>query len=128
MDIENITQKVKDGAATFIDETEKVTKSVVQKSSALIEQTKLKFAMNEIENKMKNEYVEIGKYVYKQHNDGVAFEGFAGERCDALDKLAAELDDLKRQFAEAKNSVICEECGTINSDTSKFCSSCGGKL
>lgn len=128
MDMENVMEKVKVGAATVVDETEKMTKSVVRKTSSFVEQTKIKFTMNDLEKRIKEECSEIGKYVYKQHLDGAEFNDFAGEKCEILDKLYDEYDALKKQLADANNSIICGECEAVNPDTNKHCSQCGAKL
>jgi ribosomal protein L40E len=128
MDMDEIMNIMKTGAATVIDETGKVTKSVVKKSGSLIEQTKLKIAMNEIENRMNNEYREIGQYVYSQCKEGAEFTEFVGEKCENLSKLDEELDEMLKHLADLKNSKVCPLCGAINETESNFCKECGAKI
>lgn len=128
MDIDNISQKVKTVASNVIDETGKMTKSVVKKSESFIEQSKLKFARNDIEKKMNDVYAAIGKYVYEQHREGAEFTDVVGENCSVLDELNDELKEIKAQIADAKNSVICSECENLNSAENLYCAKCGAKL
>lgn len=128
MDIDNISQKVKTVASNVIDETGKMTKSVVKKSESFIEQSKLKFAQNDIEKKMNDVYAAIGKYVYEQHREGVEFTDVVGENCSVLDELNDELKEIKVQIADVKNSVICSECENLNSAENLYCAKCGAKL
>jgi len=128
MDMDSIFKKVKSVAADVVDGAEKVTKNVVKTSGNLVDQTKLKFAMNEIEQKINEVYIEIGKYVYDQHKDGAEFTDIVGENCTKLDDLNTDLNELKQQLAESKNSVICNDCSTMNPSDSQFCSKCGSKL
>lgn len=128
MDMDNIFKKVKSVASDVISEAEKVTKDVVKKSGNLVDQTKLKIAMNEMEQKLNDEYIAIGKFVYDQHKQGSEFTDVVGEHCTKLDEISAEIEDMKKQLAEAKNSVLCDECDTLNPVDSQFCSKCGAKL
>lgn len=128
MDFDSISKKIKSVAANAIDETEKMTKSVVKKSGNLVEQTKLKFALSDVEEKIKDEFSAIGKFVYNQHLAGADFTDELGEHCSNLDSLNNELNDIKAQIAETRNSVICSNCESVNSVDNQFCSKCGNKL
>ncbi len=39
-----------------------------------------------------------------------------------------EIEILNDKIAELKNSLKCADCGTLNSNSSDFCSKCGSPL
>ena len=120
--------KLKSGAGKFKKSAEKVTKQVVRKTNDAVSQTKLSFAINETENKISEVYENIGRAVYREYlASGEAGESMI-EDCKQVDKLLAEIDDLKEKVAELKQSVKCKGCGEYNKNGSVYCSKCGVKL
>lgn len=126
--VDEVINKIKDGAVKAKDEAEKITKNVVKKTSNIINKSKINYVINENEGKVKDVMESIGKMVYSQHSKGIEFAGDIGEKCNQIDTLIDEINSLKEQIAEIENNVICDECGEYNAKGSSFCSSCGTKL
>lgn len=121
-------EKLKHGASEFKKGAAKVTKQVVRKTNDAVSQTKLSFAINETENKISEIYAEMGRSVYRDYlKNGEADEDML-ESCRQIDKLLAEVDDLKEKVAELKQSVKCRKCGEFNKNGSSYCSKCGADL
>lgn len=126
--MDEIFDKVREHAEKAKDEAAKLTRQVVDKTNSLITQTKLNFAVNETETKIKEIYTQIGQKVYEKHLSGHDVAEELEESCLKIDELAAEAEALKERLAEVKDSVKCPECGEYNKKTAAFCSRCGNSL
>lgn len=126
--MEEIIGKIKKGAAMAVDEAQKVTKSVVKISTDAVNQTKLKYAVKESEQKIDEILASIGGYVYDSYKEGGEFSGDIADKCAQVQALKDEVASLNERIAELKNSVICSECGEYNKSDSVYCSKCGTKI
>lgn len=126
--MDELFDKLKDGASKAKDSAEKIAKKVAQRTSNVINQTKLTFAVNEVQNKIKDAYSEIGKMMYERHLDGIETDELFSELLEQIDKLMDEVSMLNDKIAELKNSLKCPECGSYNSVESEYCSKCGAQL
>ncbi len=123
-----IFEKIKSGAKVVQKNAEKVTKQVVSKTNDAVSHTKLRFAINETESKVTELYEEIGRAVYGEYlKTGEAGENML-DRCERIDKLFEEIDDLKEKLAELKQSVKCPACGEYSQNGSLYCPHCGAAL
>lgn len=118
-------EQVKVSANKAKDEAVKIGKQVFDKTNVMMSRTKLNFAINDAENKVKETYAKIGEKIYSEYLSGnTSVEGL--EDCfSQIDKLFEEINDLKEKMAELKDSVKCPKCGFYNAQGSEFCSKCG---
>ncbi|MBQ3124837.1 MAG: hypothetical protein IJC09_05410 [Clostridia bacterium] len=126
--MEELFDKIKDGASKTKDAAGRLAKEVAKRTSNAITSTKLSYAINDANNKIKDIYAEIGKTIYEKYLDGEAVDS---EFTDEFEKINAYMDDieaLQAKKAELKNILRCENCDTLNPATSEFCSKCGAKL
>ncbi|MBE7045596.1 MAG: zinc-ribbon domain-containing protein [Ruminococcaceae bacterium] len=126
--MEEFVEKIKKGAAKAVDEAEKLTKAAVSKTSALVGQTKLTYAMNTTEEKIAERLARIGQFVYEEYQTGSEFPEDIAEICREIDVLHQEIANMKEQIASMKNAVLCPNCGASNDNTNQFCAKCGEKL
>lgn len=127
--MEEVFDKIKEHAYKAKDGAVKLTKTVIDKTNNVVNQTKLKFAISETEDKIKDIYTEIGKAVYEKYADtDEACCGFVAEKCGKIDALKEEVADLKEQLAQLKETVKCGSCGAYNHADDVYCSKCGEKL
>ena len=120
--------KIKDGASKVKDGAELVAREVAKRTSNAIAHTKLSFAINQAQSKIKDVYTEIGENLYAQHLEGAEFDESINAYFEQLDKLNDEIDSLNAKRAELKNSLQCTECGAFNAKSAVFCSKCGAKI
>lgn len=126
--MDELFDKLKDGASKAKDSAEKIAKKVAQRTSNVINQTKLTFAVNEAQSKIKDAYADIGKMMYEKHLDGVETEELFTDLFEQIDKLMDEVSMLNDKIAELKNSLKCPECGAYNSVEAEYCSKCGAQI
>lgn len=109
---------------------------VSAKSKELIETTKIKNQIEEL-NETKNRILqETGEIVYKMSLD----KSFSGEeaikeKCQSLTALDQQIQakevELKKVYQEAHEATgksVCESCGAVMDEGIKFCSNCGAKI
>lgn len=126
--MDEIFDRMREHANKAKDEAAKLTRQVVDKTNCLITQTKLNFAVNETEGKIKEIYAQMGKKVYEKHLNGVDVYEELEESCMKIDDLMAEAADLREKLAEVRDSLKCPKCGEYNKKTSTYCSKCGSIL
>lgn len=126
--MDEIFDKIKDGATKAKDSATKIAREVAKRTTNAITHTKLAFAVNETQNKIKDIYGEIGKNLYAKYLDGKECGDEFSDSFDQLDKLMDEVEALNAKIAELKNSLKCPECGAYNPTEADFCSKCGARL
>ncbi len=126
--MEEMFDKLKAQASKLKDSAVKITKTVVDKTNNVASQTKIKFAISETQDKIKDIYAEMGKTVYdKYKSEGDICECMA-EKCTKIDALFEEVAELNKQLAELKETVKCPQCDAYNNADDVYCSKCGGKM
>ena len=126
--MDELFDRIKGGASKAKDSAERIAKEVAKRTSNAITHTKLNFAANEAQGKVKDIYREIGKSMYKRYLDGADYEESFSDSFKQLDKLFEEIEMLNAKIAELKNSLKCPECGAYNSSDSEYCSKCGSHI
>ena len=126
--MDEFVEKIKSGAAKVFTEAEKFTNSAVEKTSSVVNQTKLNYAVGVNEKKIKDVFAQIGKAVYDEYKNGGECPEAIADDLKLIDSLYDEIAELKAKIADMKNSVVCSKCGAYNTNESIFCSQCGEKL
>ena len=106
-------------------QTYQVTK---EKAVNLSEELKLKGKINDLKDKIEDEYKEIGKTVYNEVKDGkdVSKEEII-EICESISKYKDEIEKLQADILTLKNVVKCSNCGVELDLGDPFCYKCGAK-
>lgn len=126
--MEEMFDKLKEQAYKLKDGAVKVTKTVVNKTNNVASQTKIKFAISETQDKIKDIYAEIGKIVYEKYKSGDAVCECMTDKCTKIDSLFDEVVELDKQLADLKQTVKCFKCGAYNNADDVYCSKCGNKM
>ena len=112
----------------IIKKVEKTTKVVVQKSTDVVELTKVKLAITSSENEADELLREIGSLVYDAYKSGTGNAELVEEKCVKLEKIKGEIEEKKNQFASLRNMKRCPECEYENEADAVYCSKCAAKL
>ncbi len=106
----------------------KTTEVVYEKSSQLVELTKLKIKVSQAEGEIDKLLEILGTKIYEEYKDGARLSEEVNGLCVALDGKYKELETLVSQADEIKEVQECPACKEKNPAESKFCSKCGEKL
>lgn len=110
----------------FIDNLKKFGKDVAQKSSDMVETTKLNMSISQEKEKITRLYTEIGSLVYQEFKAGNDV-GF-GEKCAQIVEMEGKIEELQNKILEIKNAAKCPGCGAEVSAETVFCAQCGAKV
>lgn len=125
--MEDILNKLKKGIFQVKDEAGKFTKDAVDKTKKVIDRTKYNYTVSELESRVKDVLAELGKILYEEYENGTEFEGDIKEKCEKIDELKKEIDEIKLKIAETSNGTVCRECGAVIDKDASFCKKCGSK-
>ncbi len=106
----------------------KTTEVVYEKSSQLVELTKVKIKVSQAEGEIDKLFGLLGTKIYDAYKAGTPFSEEINGLCIALDGKYKELETLVSQADEIKEVQECPACKEKNPADSKFCSKCGEKL
>jgi ribosomal protein L40E len=109
--------------------TVKKTASIAyEKSSQIIEITKLNFQISDMEATVDKYFKELGMKVYEEYKNGSEINEESKVSCESIDAKYEEIEELKNQIAALKNVNICPECSFANPQDNNYCAKCGAKL
>jgi ribosomal protein L40E len=99
-----------------------------EKSSEIVEVTKINFKISEAQTKIEKDFEEIGRIVYGMYKDGENVSEDLKDVCALIDDKFFEIETLNNQIEEIKQIKICKSCKSKNNQEAKFCSNCGVKI
>ena len=105
-----------------------MTKTVIEKTNNIVNQTKLKFSISETKSKIKDIYTEIGKSVYENYKSTGEVIDDMEEKFAKIDAMTEEVNELKEQLYQLKENVKCPKCGAYNHSDDVYCSKCGERI
>lgn len=125
--MEEILEKIKVHAGKVKDGAVKLTHKVIGKTNNVVDQTKVKFAISDTQNKINELFAEVGREIYACHTNGSDSPDFS-DTFAKLGDLHNEVEDLCEQLSRLKNTKQCPACNTYNDKNNEYCAKCGEKL
>lgn len=104
------------------------TKTAVDKSNELVEVTKIKFALKDLEDECGKLLKEIGEAVYNSVKSGADPSECIEAHCKEIDAKNEEIAALREKLREYKNIKMCAGCGCEVPEDSVYCGKCGEKM
>lgn len=126
--MDKLLDNLKKGVQVAVTEAEKLTKVVADKTSNMVDVTKLNLSLSETERKINKLYRSIGEIVYSEYENDAQLSDKITDLCAEIAEFKAETDAIKEQLASLKASTICSACGQYNDKSNDYCSKCGAKL
>ena len=104
-------------------------KITADKTGKIAKETKLKFRIGELKNKIDEQYKEIGKKVYEKHvrEEEIKINEDLAEFCDKIDEMTKEIKDINNECLELKDKKQCPNCLNEIETSMKFCPECGAE-
>lgn len=112
------------------NKTVDVAQTVAQKSGEVVEISKIKYAIFDLNNDIKKLYSEIGKLVYLEAGDSTEYSEGVLMKCEIIRAKKAKIASLNAKAERVKtgNSFTCPDCGRECGDADSACPYCGGDM
>lgn len=99
-----------------------------KKTGEIVELSKLRISLAEIEGKIKNLYESLGRSVYNAAKTETDATDLVKEKSEQIDTLLADLAALKEKVSSIREEKKCASCGTLNPQDANYCKKCGSQL
>ncbi|MEG1880276.1 MAG: zinc ribbon domain-containing protein [Oscillospiraceae bacterium] len=107
---------------------ENATKVVVKKSGEIIDSSKIKYAIFDLNSDIKKLYSEIGEAVYNSRYTDADASDKVEELCQSIKEKQDEIIKLGIRLDDINDSVACPSCGKSCKIDTNFCPYCGGEI
>ncbi len=105
-----------------------VAQKVAQKSTELVEVSKIKYEIYDLNNDVKKLYTEIGKLVYAKLKDSETLPEDVQMKCEIIEAKLAAIDALKSKEKDLKQHITCPVCKRECAEADEVCPYCGADL
>ncbi len=116
----------------FIDDVVVNAKSAAEMvgktAGKIVDVSKLKINLAEINAEIKESYEALGKYVYENSRTLFSEDTEAVAKINAIDDFIAQAEAIKKDLMDKQNKLSCPKCGKLSGVGVSFCSECGTKL
>ena len=98
------------------------------KAGQLVDMSKLRINVAELNAEISKRYEALGEYVYETCRETLAEDAEAVGKMAEIDELKAQLAAVAKELGDKQNKVCCPNCGKQSPQGTPFCSNCGTKL
>lgn len=107
-----------------------VAQAVAQKSTEVVELSKIKYAIFDLKADIKKLYTEVGHLVYREFEESSEYSSEVMEKCQVIKNKMAKIAALKAQAEAVKNGseFYCPECGRECGEKDEVCPFCGSDI
>lgn len=99
-----------------------------KKTGEVVESSKLRYQMKQIEWEIEKAYAKLGAIVYEANKSEDSFEEIIQLAISEIDDLKEHYEDCSDKLRMHKNVVKCPGCGRDNDLADSFCGRCGSSL
>lgn len=117
--------KVKSAANDMVSAAGDAVKGVSDKGKEMSEKSKLNRAVREVETRINNLYIVIGKKFFEAN--ATAPTGYE-DQFKGIANAQAELKELRKELNEISSPTACPNCKAPVNPGQPFCQKCGAKL
>lgn len=110
------------------DKISSTTRTVAQKSGAIVEITKLRARIAENEAEINKTLRRMGESLYEAYKTGEESYTSIAESCADIDAAYERIDELSARMQELRNVKICPVCKKEMDRDAVYCSICGEKF
>jgi hypothetical protein len=111
----------------FLDKAKKAAMDAKDKTTEIIEVSKVNRQIGQQEDKIKETYSLMGKQVFSEFMSGNEINADLKKMCEDIVATKDAVEELKRQILIIKNIRICSNCKTEMPLEVAFCPKCGTK-
>lgn len=103
-------------------------KTVGKKAEEVIDLSKRKLNVSELEDKLEEAFGELGEIYYKVLKGETVQDGETEDIVNKIEDLKQQLEDAREELAKLSQKSVCPACGAECETSSVFCSKCGAKM
>lgn len=103
-------------------------KTVGKKAEEVLDLSRNKLSISELENKLEASYASLGMLYYNYLENGTTDPEKEQALVREIDGINAAVRELKENINEMRNRVACPACAAANDPQAVFCSQCGARL
>ncbi len=103
-------------------------KTVGKKAEEVLDLSRNKLSISELENKLEASYASLGMLYYNYLENGTTDPEKEQALVREIDGIHAAVRELKENINEMRNRVTCPACAAANDPQAVFCSQCGARL
>jgi len=100
----------------------------VEKSSALLELSRLSIETKSLEKDLKTAYLELGELFYKDSKNRKNLSGDYLNYSKNIEEIESKLQHLSKKILKIKDMKLCKYCNKEMLKSSVFCPSCGNRV
>lgn len=108
---------------TIVSET---AQKVAKKSGEVVDATKVKYAIFDLNNDIKKLYSEMGKLTYLAVEEGEDHTDSIKMKCDIVKAKLAKIEALRLHSDDV--AFKCPVCGKPSDNCTNYCPSCGADM
>ena len=101
---------------------------VGSKTEELMEVSKHRIAIAELEDKLEKEYAAVGRKVCASAKDQSDCSEFVREKVAEIGEMEKKLEELRVKLSQIKGLKKCPSCSMVNPEEANYCQKCGAKL
>ncbi len=105
-----------------------VANAAGKKTGEMVETSKLKLQVVQINSDIDKIYKRIGELTYSQARNHIDAHREIEDAMAEIDKMYQEVEDLNIKINNSQQIIKCGNCGAANPIESIFCSRCGKSL
>ena len=109
----------------LISKAARTARGLMNRSSKVLEVTKLNISLGEIRSDIDAKFKLIGKKVYDSYENGTDIPSDIDSICSEIKEKYERIDDIQSKISEVKRKKVCPECGKESSIEDTFCAKCG---
>ena len=102
--------------------------SVKDKTDEIVDKTKIKLAIGDLEKKLTATFEGIGRLVYDAETSGEDIAQLKADAFETVQELQAEIAKMQARLYDLEGVFCCEACGAPNEKDAAFCKKCGKAL
>ncbi|MBR4949609.1 MAG: hypothetical protein IKZ25_02410 [Clostridia bacterium] len=99
-----------------------------KKAGEIIDVSKIKISIAEINSEIKKNHEEIGKLYYDMEINGNDNLALMNTLIEDINQKKEKISNLNERYEELKNVIVCPNCKTKNESESIYCTKCGEKI
>lgn len=113
----------------FMNKAKNATQTAGKMANELVEITKIKKAIFDLDQEISRAYEEIGRMVFETYLEKATYStDVVNAKCELINNKIAEKKDLEKKIHSIKKVKMCKECKELNPIDNSFCAKCGAKL